>query len=462
MLVFLVLENVKQFLENTDNNSICDYLWGNRIVYNKKQKNGVTLRELSDQMKPSVQIDPESELDKQLKMLDLTMQDLAIAQVLKPFVEANSAPIIDGFYKNLEFNSDLIAIIEKHSSVESLKKTLKKHVVEMFSGEMNEAFIERRKIIAHVHVKIGLTQKWYIASFQKIFDGLVDIIEKNFSKPEDFVQAVKVVNKLLNLEQQIVLEAYDENVAKLRKQETEGKVTIIHSLEQTSVELARLAEDTNASIEEMIAQMDTITMNSQKGIDLAEVANKAAEQGKTQLDGMNRTLDNMQLSTTKVNDDMSRLESMSTEIKEIVGMVKSIADQTNLLALNASIEAARAGEHGRGFAVVAEEVRKLAEQTGDSVTNVTNLVNQTNEQIFNSSSSLEKVQEFLTDVKEQMANTEVVFREINGTMEKTKTSNENIQDDLQIVGQAIHGIEHSTLTITETAENLNRMIEESK
>ncbi|WP_452444334.1 methyl-accepting chemotaxis protein [Oceanobacillus massiliensis] len=212
----------------------------------------------------------------------------------------------------------------------------------------------------------------------------------------------------------------------------------------------------------MIAQMDTITMNSQKGIDLAEVANKAAEQGKTQLDGMNRTLDNMQLSTTKVNDDMSRLESMSTEIKEIVGMVKSIADQTNLLALNASIEAARAGEHGRGFAVVAEEVRKLAEQTGDSVTNVTNLVNQTNEQIFNSSSSLEKVQEFLTDVKEQMANTEVVFREINGTMEKTKTSNENIQDDLQIVGQAIHGIEHSTLTITETAENLNRMIEESK
>ena len=54
------------------------------------------------------------------------------------------------------------------------------------------------------------------------------------------------------------------------------------------------------------------------------------------------------------------------------------------------------------------------------------------------------------------------FREINGTMEKTKTSNENIQDDLQIVGQAIHGIEHSTLTITETAENLNHMIEESK
>src|SRR5699024_11200396 len=104
-------------------------------------------------------------------------------------------PIIDSFYKNLEHNPNLIKIIEHNSSIERLKKTLRRHIIEMFSGEMSEVFIQRRKKIALVHVKIGLTQKWYIASFEKIFEGLVDLAEEHFEDENDRMLAIKVINK---------------------------------------------------------------------------------------------------------------------------------------------------------------------------------------------------------------------------------------------------------------------------
>src|SRR5690625_6942652 len=125
----------------------------------------------------------------------------------------------------------------------------------MFSGEMNEAFIERRKRIARVHVKIGLTQKWYIASFIKMFDGLHQIIYRYFTNAEDRYLAVDVVYKLLNLEQQIVLEAYDDEVVGIEKAARQ-KATLetITALEETSLNLVAIAEETNAAFQDMTTQ----------------------------------------------------------------------------------------------------------------------------------------------------------------------------------------------------------------
>ncbi|MGY1843830.1 methyl-accepting chemotaxis protein [Modestobacter sp. SYSU DS0875] len=73
----------------------------------------------------------------------------------------------------------------------------------------------------------------------------------------------------------------------------------------------------------------------------------------------------------RAEDSVVSLDRSSTEIKEVIALIDSVAAQTRLLALNATIEAARAGEAGKGFAVVASEVKDLADQTASATERVT-------------------------------------------------------------------------------------------
>lgn len=97
----------------------------------------------------------------------------------------------------------------------------------------------------------------------------------------------------------------------------------------------------------------------------------------------------------------------------MVQVIKSISEQTNLLALNAAIEAARAGESGKGFAVVADEIRKLAEEVGHSVNEITELVISIQNESKTVASSLEKGYEEVEKGTNQIKGTGEIFRIID-------------------------------------------------
>lgn len=217
-----------------------------------------------------------------------------------------------------------------------------------------------------------------------------------------------------------------------------------------------------ATVEEMAVSIDQVKENAAEARSISQDAGQISQEGASVIHNAATEMRKISVAVQSSSSIVEDLGKQSDQITSIVNTIKEIADQTNLLALNAAIEAARAGEQGRGFAVVADEVRKLAERTSLSTTEIAGMVSKIQggtrsavssmqagvEQVSNGVELANQAGESINRIRDGALRVTEVVNGISGAIAEQSTAGNQIAQQLETIAQMS---EESAIAVGHTA-----------
>ena len=155
-----------------------------------------------------------------------------------------------------------------------------------------------------------------MCAFQDLLLSLINLVEKHVEIKEEYFLSIKAISKLLNLEQQIVLEAYDAETERIKLEIEEQKVLLRDNVTDASQNLAAISEQTNSSFQELMAQSHEIVSLSNMGTELSILAEERANKGKEQIGKQANNMLNIYNSVDEISKDVKVLANISKEMEE--------------------------------------------------------------------------------------------------------------------------------------------------
>jgi len=282
--------------------------------------------------------------------------------------------------------------------------------------------------------------------------------------------------------------ASSEELTAIAEQNTQASIQIATAIEQVAIgteKQSSAVNETSSAVEQISASTEEVAAGSGEITNLMISTMATTTEGQKALDNVIEQMTSISSGTDQVQHAIMELSIKSEKIGDIIGVITGIASQTNLLALNAAIEAARAGEQGRGFAVVADEVRKLAEQSGEAAKQIEILIKQNHNDIGTAVVAIKdnvnnvKVGRGVVNVAGQsfseisrlVENVSAQMEQISATFQQVASGNQHIVNSIQEVdavsretaaqAQSVSaGVEEQTASmeqITSSAQSLSTM-----